>query len=200
VTDYEGGYTIASVKEATTKKDLAYLINNTMMRIDLPQPLNPGEKFSFSVNWSFRINDRMIVDGRGGMEFFPEDGNYAYTIAQWFPRMCVFDDYEGWQNKQFLGKGEFALTFGNYRVRITVPSDHIVGATGWLQNPKEVLSKEQIDRFEKARTTFDKPVFIVTKIYLGCDGGKDRGEDPFGTIALSKRRESTLVQGINPGN
>ena len=163
VTDYEGGYTIASVKEATTKKDLAYLINNTMMRIDLPQPLNPGEKFSFSVNWSFRINDRMIVDGRGGMEFFPEDGNYAYTIAQWFPRMCVFDDYEGWQNKQFLGKGEFALTFGNYRVRITVPSDHIVGATGWLQNPKEVLSKEQIDRFEKARTTFDKPVFIVTE-------------------------------------
>jgi len=163
VTDYEGGYTIASVKEATTKKDLAYLINSTMMRIDLPQPLNPGEKFSFSVNWSFRINDRMIVDGRGGMEFFPEDGNYAYTIAQWFPRMCVFDDYEGWQNKQFLGKGEFALTFGNYRVRITVPSDHIVGATGWLQNPKEVLSKEQIDRFEKARTTFDKPVFIVTE-------------------------------------
>src|SRR5882762_3182605 len=163
VTDYVGGYTIASVKEATTKKDLAYLVNNTMMRIDLPQPLNTGEKFAFSVNWSFNINDRMVVDGRGGMEFFPDDGNYAYTIAQWFPRMCVFDDYEGWQNKQFLGKGEFALTFGNYRVRITVPADHIVGATGWLQNPREVLSREQIDRFEKARTTFDKPVFIVTE-------------------------------------
>ncbi len=163
VTDYEGGYRIASVKDATTKKDLPFLINYTMMRIDLPQPLKTGEKFTFSVDWSFNINDRMIVDGRGGMEFFPEDGNYAYTLAQWFPRMCVFDDYEGWQNKQFLGKGEFALTFGNYRVRITVPSDHIVGATGWLQNPKEVLSREQTERFEKARTTFDKPVFIVTE-------------------------------------
>ena len=161
--DYEGGYKIASVKEVTTKKDLSYLINYTMMRIDLPLPLKTGEKFVFSVEWSFHINDRMVVQGRGGMEFFPEDGNYSYTLAQWFPRMCVFDDYEGWQNKQFLGAGEFALTFGNYRVRITVPSDHIVGATGWLQNPKEVLTREQIERFEKARKTFDQPVFIVTE-------------------------------------
>ncbi len=161
--DYEGGYKITSVKDAVTKKELSYLINYTMMRIDLPQPLKTGEKFAFSVEWSFHINDRMLVQGRGGMEFFPEDGNYSYTIAQWFPRMCVFDDYEGWQNKQFLGSGEFALTFGNYRVRITVPSDHIVGATGWLQNPKEVLTKEQIERFEKARKTFDQPVFIVTE-------------------------------------
>jgi len=91
------------------------------------------------------------------------DGNYIYFIAQWFPRMCVFDDYEGWQNKQFLGAGEFALTFGNYRVKITVPSDHVVGASGWLQNPKDVLSPTQIERFEKARKTFDQPVFIVTE-------------------------------------
>src|SRR5882762_3695384 len=163
ITDYEGGYKITSVKEAGTKKDLPFLINYTMMRVDLPQPLKTGEKFSFSVDWSYNINDRMIVDGRGGMEFFPEDGNYSYTIAQWYPRMCVFDDYEGWQNKQFLGSGEFALTFCNYRVWITVPSDHIVGATGWLQNPREVLSREQIERFEKAQKTFDKPVFIVTE-------------------------------------
>jgi len=163
ITDYEGGYKITSVKEAGTKKDLPFLINYTMMRVDLPQPLKTGEKFSFSIDWSYNINDRMIVDGRGGMEFFPEDGNYSYTIAQWYPRMCVFDDYEGWQNKQFLGSGEFALTFGNYRVWITVPSDHIVGATGWLQNPREVLSREQIERFEKARKTFDQPVFIVTE-------------------------------------
>ena len=163
ITDYEGGYKITSVKEASTKKDLPFLINYTMMRVDLPQPLKTGEKFSFSVDWSFNINDRMIVDGRGGMEFFPEDGNYSYTIAQWYPRMCVFDDYEGWQNKQFLGSGEFALTFGNYRVWITVPADHIVGATGWLQNPREVLSREQIERFEKARKTFDQPVFVVTE-------------------------------------
>lgn len=160
--DYEGGYKIKSVKDVLGK-DLSYTINYTMMRIDLPVPLKTGEKVSFSIGWSFQINDRMLVGGRGGMEFFPEDGNYSYTLAQWFPRMCVFDDYEGWQNKQFLGAGEFALVFGNYRVRITVPSDHVIGATGWLQNPKEVLSTEQILRFEKARKTFDAPVFIVTE-------------------------------------
>lgn len=105
----------------------------------------------------------MKFSERGGYEFFPEDGNALYTIAQWFPRMCVFDDYEGWQNKQFIGQGEFALVFGNYRVRITVPSDHIVGASGMLQNPKDVLTKQQIERFEKAKKTFDAPVFIVTE-------------------------------------
>jgi hypothetical protein len=160
--NYEGGYKIKSVKDAAGK-DLPHIINYTMMRIDLPQPLKTGEKVSFSIAWSFPINDRMLVDGRGGMEYFPEDGNYSYTLAQWFPRMCVFDDYEGWQNKQFLGAGEFALVFGNYRVRITVPSDHVIGATGWLQNPKEVLTAEQLQRFEKARKTFDAPVFIVTE-------------------------------------
>ena len=160
--DYKGGYAIKSVKDAMDKP-LSYLINYTMMRVDLPKPLKKGEKFTFKVEWSYNINDMMMVGGRSGMEYFPEDANYIYFIAQWFPRMCVFDDYEGWQNKQFLGAGEFALTFGNYRVRITVPADHIVGASGWLQNPKEVLSKDQLDRFEKARNTFDKPVFIVTE-------------------------------------
>lgn len=162
LSDYKGGYKIKSVKDASGK-DLRHAINHTMMRVDLPAPLKPGEKFVFSVDWSYTEYNRQVFDGRGGYEFFPEDGNYVYTFAQWFPRMCVFDDYEGWQNKQFLGRGEFALTFGDYKVRITVPSDHIVGATGWLQNPKEVLSKEQIDRFQKAQKTFDKPVFIVTE-------------------------------------
>ncbi len=160
--DYKGGYNVKSVKDVTDK-NLPYTINYTMMRIDLPQPLKKGEKFTFKVEWSYNVNDMMMVGGRGGMEFFPEDGNYIYFIAQWFPRMCVFDDYEGWQNKQFLGAGEFALTFGNYRVKITVPSDHVVGASGWLQNPKDVMTKEQIERFEKARKTFDQPVFIVTE-------------------------------------
>jgi hypothetical protein len=160
--DYKGGYNIKSVKDATGKT-LPSVINYTMMRIDLPKALNNGESFSFNVEWSYNINDRMTVDDRGGLEYFPQDGNYIYTIAQWFPRMCVFDDYEGWQNKQFLDDGEFALTFGNYKVRLTVPSDHIVGATGWLQNPKDVLTKEQMERFEKARQTFDQPVFIVTE-------------------------------------
>lgn len=161
--DYKGGYTIKSVKDAA-QKTLSYVINYTMMRVDLPAPLKTGEKFIFSVEWSYLEYDRNeFFAGRGGYEFFPEDGNYVYTFAQWFPRMCVFDDYEGWQNKQFLGLGEFALTFGNYKVRITVPADHIVGASGWLQNPKEVLSKEQLERFEKAKKTFDKQVLIVTQ-------------------------------------
>ena len=160
--DYKGGYDIKSVKDASGK-DLKYTINHTMMRIDLPTPLKTGEKIVFSVDWNYTEYNRQLFDGRGGFEYFPEDGNYVYTFAQWFPRMCVFDDYEGWQNKQFFGRGEFALTFGNYKVRITVPSDHIVGATGWLQNPKEVLSKEQIERFQQAQKTFDKPVFIVTE-------------------------------------
>lgn len=159
--DYSGGFNIISIKDVAGIT-LPYIINYTMMRVDIPQPIKTGGKFTFSVDWSYNINDRMMFADRGGMEFFPADGNYIYTMAQWFPRMCVFDDYEGWQNKQFLDDGEFALTFGNYKVRITVPSDHIVGATGWLQNPKEVLTKEQQERFEKARKTFDQPVFIVT--------------------------------------
>jgi hypothetical protein len=160
---YEGGFKIKSVKDAITNKDLPFIINNTMMRVDLPTPMKTGDKYSFKVEWSFIEKDRVKFSERGGYEYFPEDGNYLYAEAQWFPRMCVFDDYEGWQNKQFLGQGEFTLTFGNYRVRITVPSDHIVGATGMLQNPKAVLSKEQIERFETAKKTFDKPVFIVTE-------------------------------------
>jgi hypothetical protein len=161
--DYEGGYKIKSVKDAASGKDLPHMINFTMMRVELPQPMKTGDSYSFSVEWSYTEYDRMKYDERGGYEYFPEDGNYLYTLAQWYPRMCVFDDYEGWQNKQFLGDGEFTLTFGNFKVRITVPSDHIVGATGWLQNPKEVLTKQQQDRFELARKTFDKPVLIVTE-------------------------------------
>ncbi|PZR41462.1 MAG: aminopeptidase [Azospira oryzae] len=160
--DYQGGYTISSVTDAAANK-LPYIINNTMMRIDLPAPLKSGEKFVFNISWNYTEYDRMVFNERGGYEYFPADGNYVYTFAQWFPRMCVFDDYEGWQNKQFLGNGEFALVFGNYKVRITVPSDHIIGATGWLQNPKEVLTKEQQERFETARKTFDKQTWIVTE-------------------------------------
>lgn len=159
---YKGGYQIKSVRDLSGNP-LPYTINFTMMRVEMPKPLKTGEQFSFSLEWSYNINDRMLVGGRSGMEFFPEDGNYVYTIAQWYPRMCVFDDYEGWQNKQYLGGGEFALTFGDYKVRITVPSDHIVGATGWLQNQEEALSPDQLSRFRQAEKSFDKPVIIVTE-------------------------------------
>jgi hypothetical protein len=160
--DFDGGFKIKSVKDATGK-DLTHLINYTMMRIDLPQPLNPGQKYTFSIDWSYNVNDGVRVRERTQYEYFPEDGNYSYVIAQWFPRMCVYDDYEGWQNKQFLGQGEFALPFGDYKVKITVPADHIVGATGQLKNAETVLSKTQLERLAKAKTSFDKPVIIATQ-------------------------------------
>lgn len=160
--DYEGGYKIKSVKDANGK-DLPYTINKTMMRVDLPQPLKPGGKYAFKVEWSFNVLDRNQTFARSGYEFFPEDNNYVYTIAQWFPRMCVYDDVVGWQNKQFLGRGEFTLPFGNYKVNLTVPADHIVAATGMVKNPSQVLNATQIARFEKAKTTYDKPVLIVTQ-------------------------------------
>ncbi|HPW64298.1 MAG TPA: M1 family metallopeptidase, partial [Cyclobacteriaceae bacterium] len=164
--DFDGGFKIKSVKDASGKT-LNYTVNQTMMRIDLPKSLGAGQKMSFSVEWSFNINDRMKNltpnDGRSGMEYFPEEDNYLYIIAQWFPRMCVYDDVVGWQNKQFLGQGEFTLAFGNYEVNLTVPADHIVGGTGMVQNLKEVLTAEQYARFEKAKTTFDKPVIICTQ-------------------------------------
>lgn len=164
--DFDGGFKIKSVKDASGKA-MQYFINQTMMRIDLAQPLATGQKISFSIDWSFNINDRVrkasVNDGRSGMEYFPKDGNYLYIIAQWFPRMCVYDDLVGWQNKQFLGQGEFTLSFGNYQVNLTVPADHVVAGTGMVQNLKEVLTPEQYTRFEQAKASFDKPVIICTQ-------------------------------------
>jgi hypothetical protein len=164
--DFDGGFKIKSVKDASGKA-MVYFINQTMMRVDLAQPLKTGQKISFSIDWSFNINDRVREatpnDGRSGMEYFPKDGNHLYIIAQWFPRMCVYDDLIGWQNKQFLGQGEFTLSFGNYQVNLTVPADHIVAGTGMVQNLKEVLTAEQYTRFEQANASFDKPVIICTQ-------------------------------------
>ncbi|MFN0203905.1 MAG: M1 family metallopeptidase [Bacteroidia bacterium] len=157
---YDGGFKLLSVENEKGEK-LPYTINKTMMRIDLPQPLKPKDKVSFRIKWWYNINDRDKVGGRSGYEFFPEDKNYLYTMAQFFPRMAVYNDNEGWQHKQFLGSGEFTLPFGNYEVEITVPSDHIVGASGTLQNAKAVLSAQEITQFEKAQQTFDNPVIIV---------------------------------------
>lgn len=160
--DFEGGFKIVDVT-TINKKPLKYFINKTMMRVDLPETLGPGKKYTFNIEWSFNVQDRMNMGGRSGYEYFPGDDNYLYTIAQWFPRMAVYDDLEGWQNKQFLGSGEFALEFGDYKVRLTVPADFMVGSTGSLQNPKEVLSAEEVERFELAKKTFDKPVLIRTE-------------------------------------
>ncbi len=162
VLEFEGGFKVSNIKDAKGKP-MRSQINKTMMRLDLPEPLQPGTSTSFSLDWQYNINDRMMDGGRSGLEYFEADDNYLYTIAQFFPRMAVYIDNEGWQNKQFLGRGEFALTFGDYEVNITVPADFIVGATGVLQNPTEVLTKDQLQRFNQAKKTFDKPVIIVTE-------------------------------------
>ena len=140
---------------------LRYTINQTMMRIELPKTLQPGERFRFKVEWSYYITDRMVRAGRGGYEYFAEDGNYLYTTTQWYPRMAVYSDFQGWQNKQFVGSGEFALTFGNFKVNITVPADHVVGATGECQNYSQVLSAAQYRRWQQAQNA-NAPIEVVT--------------------------------------
>lgn len=142
---------------------LPFTINKTMMRVDLPAPIPAGGTYSFKIEWWYNINNRSKEGGRSGYEYFPKDSNYLYTIAQFFPRMCVYDDVNGWQNKQFLGAGEFTLAFGDYDVNITVPADHAVAATGQLQNAKEVLTKTQQDRFAQAQKSYDTPVVIITQ-------------------------------------
>jgi len=140
---------------------LKYVVNKTMMRIDLPKALKKGEKLVFKINWNYNIPNRIEKGGRGGYENFPEDGNDLYTITQWFPRMCVYSDFHGWQNHQFTGRGEFALVFGNYKVKMNVPADHVVGGTGECKNYEQVLSSEQLARYRKAENS-NEPVEIVT--------------------------------------
>ncbi|MDH3698083.1 MAG: M1 family metallopeptidase [Flavobacteriaceae bacterium] len=159
---FDGGFKIQHVKDANGRT-LSYTVNQTMMRVNIPKPLKSGEQLSFSIKWWYNIPDHTINRARSGFEYFAEDGNRAYVIAQFFPRMAVYSDVEGWQNHQFWGSGEFALPFGDYEVNITVPADHILDATGVLQNRKEVFSKEMMKRYEAAKKSYDKPVLIVTQ-------------------------------------
>jgi hypothetical protein len=154
------GVNIESVLNESGQK-LPYLINQTMMRIDLPKELLPGKKVKFFVKWNYKIPDRLAIGGRGGLEYFPEDGNHLFTISQWYPRMCVYSDFQGWQNKQFTGRAEFALAFGNFEVHITVPSDHIIAATGECKNYDQVLTPAQKQRWEKAQSS-KEVVEVVT--------------------------------------
>ena len=158
--DFPGGFNITSVKDSGGRA-LPYTINKTMMRIDLPQPLKPGARVSFSVAWNYNINEQKVLGGRSGYEKF-DDKNDLFEVAQWFPRMAAYYDVYGWQHKQFLGAGEFTLEFGDYDVQITVPADHIVASTGELQNPGEVLSAAQRERLKQARSA-KKPVIIATQ-------------------------------------
>lgn len=159
---FDGGFKIDYVKDANGAP-MKYTINETMMRIDLPTPLKHGQKVSFSIKWWYNINNYMIDGGRSGYEYFEKDNNRLYVLAQFYPRMAVYNDVEGWQNMQFWGSGEFALPFGDFEVNITVPADHILEATGELLNRKEVFTAEQLKRYELATRTFDKPVVVVTQ-------------------------------------
>ena len=159
---FDGGFNVESVTQ-TNGKPLKIMINRTMMRVELPQPLAPKGQFSFKIKWWYNINNHVDGRGRSGYEYFPEDGNRAYVIAQFYPRMAVYNDVEGWQNSQFWGRDEFALPFGNFEVNITVPADHILDATGKLMNRKEVFSKEMMKRYNKAQKSYDEPVVIVTQ-------------------------------------
>ncbi len=160
--DFDGGFKLEYVQDEKGNP-LPHTINKTMLRIEVPQPLKKGDSFTFSIKWWYNINDRMEIGGRSGYEYFPDDDNYLYTIAQFFPRMCVYDDVNGWQNKQFLGRGEFALVFGDYEVNITVPEDHLVAATGTLQNEDEILTEKQKQQLEKARNSFKDLVIVSSQ-------------------------------------
>jgi hypothetical protein len=159
--DFDGGFKLDYIKDARGK-DMEVAVNGTMMRVNMETPLASGASVTFKIKWWYNINDRMEIGGRSGYEFFEEDGNYLYTIAQFFPRMAVYNEVEGWQNKQFLGRGEFTLPFGDYVVNLTVPADHVVAATGTLQNASNVLSSGERKAFSEAKTA-DRPVVIVSQ-------------------------------------
>jgi len=152
------GFIISKLTDATGKA-LKYVVNKTMMRVDLPAALKPGQKFVFNLDWTYKISDRMTFGGRGGYETL--DGHNLFTMAQWYPRLCVYSDFQGWQNHQFTGRGEFALAFGNYSVQMTVPADHVVLATGQCQNYPQVLTAAQLARWNQAQNA-KEPVEIVT--------------------------------------
>ena len=159
---FDGGFRVEKVT-LPNGTPLNYMINRTMMRVELPQPMAQGDQFSFYIKWWYNINDHVNDGGRSGYEYFPKDDNRSYVIAQFYPRMAVYNDVEGWQNSQFWGRDEFALPFGNFEVNITVPADHILDATGKLMNREEVFSKEMLQRYEQAKKSYDKPVIIATQ-------------------------------------
>jgi Peptidase family M1 domain len=159
---FDGGFDIQEVTDVNGKP-LPHMINGTMMRVEIPSSMHTGDKFSFNIKWWYNINDHVKDGGRSGYEYFEENDNRIYVIAQFYPRMAVYNDVEGWQNAQFFGRDEFALPFGNFEVNITVPSDHILDGTGRLMNRKEVFSKTMMKRYEQAKKSFDKPVLIVNQ-------------------------------------
>lgn len=181
------GVNILSVTD-TFGNPLKYTINQTMMRVELKAPLNSKSKFSFKIKWNYKIPERMKIGGRGGYERFGSDSNCTFTISQWYPRMCVYNDYQGWNHKQFTGRGEFSLVFGNFEVNMKVPSDHIVSSTGTCSNYAEVLTKEQLARWNKAQTATE-PVEVVT-----LEEAKQKEKSPVNNSYKTWRYKATNVR------
>ncbi|MDA9916775.1 M1 family metallopeptidase [Gammaproteobacteria bacterium] len=155
---FEGGFQELSIKINNKSADTNLV--GTHVRINLDQPLKPGESTSLDIEWAYALVEENAVRARNGYETF-EDGNDIFLMAQWYPRVTVFSDYEGWHNKEFIGNGEFTLEFGDFEVDISVPSDHVVSATGVLLNENDVLSPIQKKRMKQARKS-EKPMFIIT--------------------------------------
>ena len=201
---YDSDLKISTVTDAAGAA-LPHTVVKTMMRIDLPAPLAPGAKTTFKVSWSYLINNAKLLSLRCGYEYFEKDKNYLYEIAQWFPRMAAYNDTMGWQHKQYLGRGEFTLEFGDYWVRLTVPSDHIVSATGVLQNPEQVLTSTQRERLKTAATA-PKPVFIVTPAEAkAAETGKPNGTKTWifkaenvRDFAFAPRANLSGTRGVHP--
>ncbi len=185
------GDKIQSITDATGKP-LKYTINKTMMRVELPAVLKPGQKFVFKVDWYYNISNRLKEDGRGGYELFPDNGNYLFTMSQWYPRLCVYSDFQGWQNHQFTGRGEFALTFGNFRVQMTVPADHIIGATGECQNYAQVLTAAQLNRWKQAQNAKD-----VVEIVTLDEAKAAELRNPVSISSASPRKKTWLFKADN---
>ncbi len=184
------GFNIIKITDALGK-NLKYTINKTMMRVELPAVLKPGQKYVLKIDWNYKITNRMQQRGRGGYEYFPEDGNYVFTIAQWYPRLCVYSDFQGWQNHQFTGRGEFALSFGDFKVQMTVPADHTVGSTGECLNYAQVLTPAQFGRWQKAQTAKDV-LEIVT-----LEEAKAAEKNNIKTIASASPRKKTYIYKAN---
>lgn len=160
VTANNYGYDLTQVADGDGR-DLPHQVVETMLRIDLPRALKPGATQVLKIQWAFNIVHSDAMNARGGYEVFEENDTYIYFLAQWFPRMVAYTDYDSWQHKQFIGRGEFTLEFGDYEVALTVPADHVVSATGELTNPRNVMSATQRQRMDEARRA-SAPVFIVT--------------------------------------
>ena len=179
------GFNIKKITDAAGKS-LKYTINKTMMRVEVPV-IKPGQKFIFKIDWNYNIVNRQTKGGRGGYELFPDNNNYIFTMAQWYPRLCVYSDFKGWQNHQFTGRGEFALTFGNFKVQMTVPADHVIGSTGECQNYAQVLTPAQMARWQKAQTA-KEPIEIVTLDEAKASEAKNPKE-----IASASPRKKTWI-------